>query len=179
MKIILLPNKKLRSVSAKVKLPLSEADQKLAEQMIHYVDSSQKKDSSLREGIGIAAVQMGHLKRMFYVNVPPGEFHRGLREFLINPEITAYSPSYAALEQGEGCLSVDPERDDQAGLVHRRFKVVIQGYSYLNQKKVTHHLTGVLAIVFQHEMDHLDGKLYLDRIDYRQRFKPRENEVIF
>ncbi len=166
MKIIQLPNKKLRQISKQVTLPLSEEDEKVVKMMIDHIDESQQKDTNKRPGIGIAAIQMGFLKRMFYVNVPKSEFSEPLRDFLINPEIISESISTAALSGGEGCLSIN-EKDDEDGLVHRKFKVVIKGYSYFAKKNVEYTKTGMLAIVFQHEMDHLNGKLYIDRINYK------------
>lgn len=177
MKITKLPNKILRQRSLEVSLPLSKEDQKIADNMIKYIVKSQEKDSKLREGIGIAAVQMGHLKRMFYVNMPV-QGQENFEEFLINPKITATSKQFAALEVGEGCLSIDSSTKGQAGLVHRKNKIAIQGYSYLTKQEVEINLEGVLAIVFQHEMDHLDGKLFIDRIDHKEPFEPKEDEVI-
>ncbi len=177
MKIIKLPNKKLRQTSEKVILPLNAEDEKIVQMMISYIDESQQKGSNKRSGIGIAAVQLGYLKRMFYVNVPKSELNKELRDFLINPKIISQSISTAALSGGEGCLSID-EKNDEAGLVHRKFKIVIKGYSYFNKQEVQYTKNGMLAIVFQHEMDHLDGKLYIDSIDYKNIWKPYKDEEI-
>ena len=168
MKIIQLPNKKLRKVSVEVKLPLNEEDEKIVKMMIEHIDQSQQPDATTRPGIGIAAIQMGFLKRMFYVNVPSSDINEPLRDFLINPQIISESISKTALSGGEGCLSVN-ERDDEEGLVHRQFKIMIKGYSYFAKQEVQYTKAGMLAIVLQHEMDHLNGKLYIDRIDYHNR----------
>lgn len=177
MKIIQLPNKKLRKVSQKVPLPLNEEDEKIVQMMIKYIDDSQKKDSKLRTGIGIAAIQMGFLKRMFYINVPLNKNKQNFRDFLINPKIISESLSSAALAEGEGCLSVN-EKDDKKGYVHRKFKIVVSGYSYFQKQIVEYQPVGLLAIVFQHEMDHLNGKLYLDSINNENPWTPLKNEEI-
>lgn len=166
MKIIQLPNKKLRKISKTVTIPLNDEDEKIVHLMIKHIDDSQQKNSKLRSGIGIAAVQMGFLKRMFYINVPLHHNKQRFRDFLINPEIISESLSSSALSEGEGCLSVH-EKDDKSGLVHRKFKIIVRGYSYFEKKIVEYHPIGLLAIVFQHEMDHLNGKLYLDHINHQ------------
>lgn len=177
MKVIELPNKKLRQQSKNVDLPLSQQDQKIAEMMIDYIDKSQEKNSNVRTGIGIAAVQLGFLKRMFYVNIPASDLNPHFRDFIINPEVLFESMTDASLSGGEGCLSVGP-KDDKNGYVHRKFKIVITGYSYFKKEVVEYSKSGLLAIVFQHEIDHLNGKLYIDRIDDKKPWIARTGEEI-
>lgn len=102
------------------------------------------------EGVGLAAPQVGVLRRMVVIDV--GE---GLLE-LINPVIVEKEGS---MVNAEGCLSIPGKR----GLVERPEKVVVQA---LNRKgrliEVTG--TGLLAMALCHELDHLDGVLYIDRM---------------
>lgn len=177
-KIVQLPNKILREVSKEVKLPLSNEDKRIAEEMIKYIDESQMEGSPVREGIGIAAIQMGHLKRMFYVNVPGAEGEEPFKEFFINPKFTAISKGGAALEFGEGCLSVPVEHEGQSGLVHRKYSVEIEAYSYFSNKIIKMKKAGFDAIVLQHEMDHLDGKLFIDRINNSDPMQVLDDEEI-
>lgn len=176
MKVVTLPDTLIRQKSKVVNLPLQAEDEAIAKELITYIEESQKPGSTLRPGIGIAAVQLGYLKKMFYVDF---HFDEGIsmKELLINPKILK-KQGYAALRDGEGCLSVDEDMPNQKGLVHRANKIIIEGYSYLKKGYVKYVLTGFPAIVFQHEYDHLEGKLFIDRIDLLKPFDPLENEEL-
>ncbi|MNJ50741.1 Peptide deformylase 1 [compost metagenome] len=102
------------------------------------------------EGVGLAAPQIGILKRLIVIDV--GDEH-GLIE-LINPEIVS-----AEGEQfgPEGCLSIPGYRGD----VRRAMEVTVKGLDR-NGKEVTYTGTELLARAFQHEIDHLNGVLYTD-----------------
>ena len=178
MKLVKLPNIQIRKKSKDVPIPLTQEDEDLVRGLIEHIDESQKEESDLRAGVGIAAIQCGFEKRMFYVNVPETEEENGFREFLINPKLIGESPYYAALEDGEGCLSVDEESKKTSGLVHRKYKVVVEGYSYFQKKIVRISKSGYPAIVLQHELDHLDGKLFFDRINLKEPFKKKEKEIL-
>lgn len=178
MKLTILPDPKLRQKSLEVALPLSKEDQAIIDDMIYYVDESQKEGSTLRSGIGIAAVQLGHLKRMFYINVVYNSEGDQFRDVIINPRMSFQSSTPAALQNGEGCLSVDEEADGQEGLVHRKNRVIVKGYSYFDKKEKEWDVTGFLAIVFQHEYDHLEGRLFIDRINKKDKNTPLKNEVL-
>ncbi len=178
MKIETIGNKILREKSKEVSLPLSKEDTKIINEMIKHIDDSQGEKTTARSGIGIAAVQLGHLKRMFYINLPKTDDDEAFLEFLVNPEIVGESPTWAALEGGEGCLSVPLDKTDTEGLVHRKFKVIIEGYSFFKKKKVRITKTGYHAIVIQHEFDHLEGKLFVDRIDKKNIWTKKDSEIL-
>jgi len=111
----------------------------------------------LREnGLGLAAPQIGISKRIFVLDVE-GEFH-----ILINPEIT--SRSEEGEDVREGCLSV-PGVDAE---VSRSLAVSVEGLN-LDGNRVRIDGTGLLARAIQHEMDHLDGKLFLDQLSMARR----------
>ncbi len=101
------------------------------------------------DGVGLAAPQVGVLRRVVVIETPDD----GLFE-LVNPKIIAYSGEQ---ETEEGCLSV-PER---WGITKRPMHVTVKA---LNRKgeSVTYTGSGLLAKAFCHEIDHLDGKLYID-----------------
>ena len=105
-------------------------------------------------GVGIAAPQVGVLRRVFIVDV--GDEH-GLVEF-INPEILETAGSQT---DNEGCLSVPGKR----GYVRRPKKVTVRAQ---DRKGKFFELTGedLLARCLCHEIDHLDGVLYTDKMDY-------------
>lgn len=102
------------------------------------------------DGVGIASPQVGKNIRVIVVNTS----HRP--ECYINPVIT--KKSEAMVESEEGCLSVP----GQYGLVTRHKKVTVEAYSR-HGKRLTLELKGFPAIVFQHEIDHLDGILFIDK----------------
>ena len=176
MKIIKLPNKSLRQKSKEVTLPLSEEVKKIAEEMINYIDLSQDETNDIRAGVGLSAIQIDKPLRMFYVNMKHSE-EDGIRDVIINPKLVGESQMWAALKGGEGCLSINPE-DDEEGFVHRKNRVIVKGYSYYENKEKTWDVSGYTAIVFQHELDHLDGKLYIDRVNKDNRWEAKDGEHI-
>jgi len=115
------------------------------------------------QGLGLAAPQVGVLQRVFIVEMLPevdedgNEIAPGKSYVLVNPEIVKMRGEQ---EMEEGCLSVPGYR----GLVKRAAWVVIKGQN-LRGKRVRFRAEDLLAQAFQHELDHLDGILYLDRLE--------------
>ncbi len=106
-------------------------------------------------GVGLAAPQVGVPLRIFVVDVSVGRDPGGLLVF-INPELVERDGMQ--LEE-EGCLSVPGFN----ATVVRPSRVVVKGRDRHWQEQV-HEGTGLLARAFQHEMDHLDGQLFVDRL---------------
>ena len=177
MKLIILPDKKIRLKSKKVNFPLSKQKIKLIKDMIKYIDDSQMKNSKYKAGVGIAAVQLGFLDRMYYINAPASDQEKTWREFLINPVILKKRKK-ATLKDGEGCLSIKKNIPGQDGFVHRSYEVVVKGYSYFSKKEIEIKKTGYHAIIIQHEQDHLDGILFLDKINKFNPWKEDEEEIL-
>ncbi|MCC3160959.1 MAG: peptide deformylase [Mollicutes bacterium PWAP] len=173
MSLILLPSKIVRKKSEKVDVPLKGEDLIIANKMIKHIHNSIQEKNDLRPGIGIAAVQLGYLKNMTYINT-----WEGFEDFLVNPIIFGKSLGYAALSNGEGCLSVPEDWPKQDGLVHRKNQIIVKAWSHLKQKEVTINKSGFEAIVLQHEIDHMNGKLFIDRINTNSRWVVKENEQI-
>lgn len=169
--IVQLPQKILRETSKEVSLPLSKEDIELAEKMIYHVEDSIKPKSKFRPAVGVAAIQYGIPKRMFYIYIEDEKKGILFRDLLINPKIISKSESLVALKDGEGCLSVDEKWPNQSGYVKRSFRIIVEGYSYFEKKIVRHDKTNYVAIVLQHELDHLDGKLFIDHIDKSKPWK--------
>ncbi len=147
-----------------VAFPLTEADVEHINKMMAYIDESYAGNAEahgIRGGIGIAANQIGYRKRMFYVRLDD-EQNVERRYFMINPQIVSLSARKAYLGRGEGCLSVPRDRD---GYAIRHAKIKIRGFDYLQQKEIVLEAGGLLGVCLQHECDHLDGKLYYDRIN--------------
>lgn len=178
MKLTTLPNKILRQKSLEVTFPLDKETKNLIENMISHIDESQEEGSTKRSGVGLSAVQFGSLKRLFYVNMDVEDLEP-MRILLINPEIVAIGSRWAALDGGEGCLSIEDTTSEKvSGLVHRKNKVIIRGWSYFDNKVVEITKSGYPAIIIQHEMDHLDGKLFVDRINHKNRWDTKDMEIL-
>lgn len=164
IKIIKDNNPIMRQKSLPVDLPLSKEDKDLLDAMLEHLKLSQDEEYSkkhnVRPGVGLAAIQVGVLKRMFVVYYPDGEDI--IQYQLVNPKITEVSMKKCALSNGEGCLSVD---DEHKGISHRYYKVVIEAFDAIQNKDIKIVARGYDAIVLQHEYDHLDGLFFYDRIN--------------
>ena len=149
--VLVLPDQRLRAVAD----PIEKIDAEiktLAKDMLDTMYDA--------PGIGLAAPQVGVLKRIVVMDLaaegePPAPL------VLINPEITRMSDDTVVTE--EGCLSIPELYYD----VERPAAITVE-YTDLDGKRVTEEAEGRFAIVIQHELDHLDGVLY---IDYLSRLK--------
>lgn len=165
IKIVKDKVKSLREISKEVPLPLSEKDEKTLKSLVDYLKLSQdekyrEKHPSVREGVGLASPQIGINKRMLVVMYKEGE--KEILHALVNPKITVSSIKKSYLASGEGCLSVD---DYHPGKVYRSYRITVEAYDGLKKENVTIKAEGFEAIVLQHEIDHLNGILFYDRID--------------
>lgn len=118
-------------------------------------------------GIGLAAIQVGIDQRFLVYDISPGDEDRQLN-VLINPRIIETDGEIVS--EGEGCLSVPDYRAD----VKRYASILVEGYDR-DEKPVRIEAHDLLAIVLQHEIDHLEGTLFIDRISSlkRQIYKRR------
>ena len=168
LEIIRYPDPFLRTTSENVPL-VDDSVRSLIDDMTETMYAN--------KGIGLAAVQVGVAKRVIILDVPPhededdGERGRaGKGEYLtaiVNPEI-AWRDGRARFE--EGCLSVPGVTAE----VERSARVRVTGLDR-NGKAVDMAATGLLAIALQHEIDHLDGILFIDHLSWlkRDRIKKR------
>jgi peptide deformylase len=121
-------------------------------------------------GIGLAANQVGVAKRLIVADIAPRDTGSDLI-VLVNPEIVA---AEGQITMEEGCLSVP----DYEAEVKRHQKVTVRAVD-LRGKKVEMEAEGLLAVVLQHEIDHLNGILFIDRISrlkrnlYKRRMRKR------
>lgn len=164
---------RLRAVSSEVELPPSQEDINLANSLLEYVINSQNPEIAaeygLRSGIGLAAPQIGVLKRAIGVHVfdQQGNLHSYA---LLNPKIISHSVEQVYLSVGEGCLSVDRNVE---GYVPRYARITVTGFdTRLGEIKI--RLKGLPAICFQHEIDHLNGIMFYDRINKNNPFSVPE-----
>lgn len=177
LKIVKDSNPIMKKKSLPVSLPLSVEDKQTLDEMLEYLKLSQDdeyaKKHNIRAGIGMAAIQIGLLKRMFVVYYGEGEDH--VEYQLVNPKIIEYSIRKCALKDGEGCLSVD---NDHPGYAHRYYKIKMAAYDALTDKDIIITARGFDAIVLQHEYDHLDGLFFYDRIDKNKPNQQLMNEEL-
>ena len=161
-------DKRLRLVSEEVTFPLTEKDKKAINDMIEYLHDSQieelAEERNLRPGMGMAAIQLGIKKRYFVVVYEVTEEDDEEQKFetyiLVNPKIISHSEELIAADVGEGCLSVNRETE---GYVKRYARIKVEGYD-LEGNKIVVRAREELAIAFQHEMDHLNGILFTDKL---------------
>jgi peptide deformylase len=112
------------------------------------------------DGIGLAAPQVGELVRLIVVDISGPDRREDLRVF-VNPRLELVGEQ---VDSEEGCLSVEDYRSN----VTRSSKVRVTGTD-LDGKPLDYEAEGMLAICLQHECDHLDGKLFIDRISRLKR----------
>jgi peptide deformylase len=137
----------LKSRATRVK-DFDESLKHLAEDMLRIMRE--------HEGVGLAANQIGRLKRIFVAAYDEEEY------VIVNPEIETRSE--ATEKDVEGCLSIPETRVE----VERPTAVTVSGQD-LSGAPVRLEVEGLLARIFQHEIDHLDGVLILDRTDRESR----------
>ena len=162
-------NKVLRQTSKEITFPLSKEDKDTIEQIIKHLTYSQieeyEQKYDLRPGMGLAFPQLGMLKRIIVIVY---EYEEGKFEnyVVINPKIISNSKEIIAAEAGEGCLSVNREVE---GHVPRFARVTVEGFD-IDGNKIRVRAREDLSIAFQHEIDHLNGILFFDRIDKKKTF---------
>jgi len=139
-------------------------------------DENLSKKYNLREGVGLAAPQVGrNIKALVvYFEEQTEEGNRVIDHRLINPRIILESVKECYLSGGEGCLSVDNHHD---GYVYRHNKIQVKAFNAQTMKEEIITARGYEAIVLQHEIDHLNGVLYYDHIDKKNPFNQKEDAI--
>jgi len=152
-KIITVPNPLLRQKSE----PVNNLQE--AKKIIDQLQETLVKKEGTVAGVGLAAVQIGLLKRVFLA------YSKASKKFLafINPEIIWYSKKQTnsfrdSKSRFEGCLSVP----NKWSAIHRARKIKV-AYQTQTGQKLTRTFSNQLATVIQHEYDHLNGILFIDR----------------
>ena len=146
VKIILIePNKLLRQISKPVE-NVGKEEQKLMDDMLETMYAA--------PGIGLAAIQVGVPKRIIVMDISKNEGKKEPRYF-VNPVVKNQDSLKTTYE--EGCLSVP----DQFAEIDRPSKCDVEYLDY-NGKKQLLKAEGLLATCIQHEMDHLEGILFID-----------------
>lgn len=160
----------LHKTSKPVSFPLEKEDIETINNAIEYLRLSQDEEKAeklkLRAGMGLAFPQLGKLKRIFVISYKKedGTF---IEYTVINPKIISYSSELVYVEEGEGCLSVNREIE---GIIGRHARITV-GFYDINGNYKEERVREEIAVAFQHELDHLDGILFTDRIDKKNPFK--------
>ena len=173
-------NPTLRTVAEEVSFPLS--DQEMMQFLKHSQDPVMAEKMGLRGGVGLAAPQLDISKRIIAVLVPNLEDEEGnppkeaysLAQVMYNPKVVAHSVQDAALADGEGCLSVDRE---VPGYVVRHARVTVDYFDKDGQKHRI-KLKGYNSIVVQHEIDHINGIMFYDRINEKDPFAVKDGMLV-
>lgn len=173
IKILDESNKILRKKSVDVTFPLDSKLKKLIDDSLLYLEMSQMdqyiEKYNLRAGMGLSFVQIGILKRIFVISeeLDDGSFKRYV---LINPKVISASEELIYVGEGEGCLSVNRPVE---GIVPRHARIKVEAYD-VDGNKFTIRVREDISVAFQHELDHLDGILFVDKIDPKNPYKNRE-----
>ncbi len=170
IKILDESNKILHQVSKEVTFPLDDETKKLIDDSLDYLEKSQIKEYSekydLRPGMGLSFVQLGILKRIFVISeeVEDGKFNRYV---VINPKVVSQSEELIYVGEGEGCLSVNREVE---GIVPRHARMTVDAFDE-NGDEYRIRVREDISVAFQHEIDHLNGILFVDKIDKKNPYK--------
>ena len=170
IKILDESNKILHQVSKEVTFPLDAETKKLIDDSLDYLEKSQIKEYSekydLRPGMGLSFVQLGILKRIFVISeeVEDGKFNRYV---VINPKVVSQSEELIYVGEGEGCLSVNREVE---GIVPRHARMTVDAFDE-NGDEYRIRVREDISVAFQHEIDHLNGILFVDKIDKKNPYK--------
>jgi len=154
--IVVYPDKRLKQQSK----PVTEFDETL-----HTLLDDMNETMLASNGIGLAAIQVGEPLRVLIINLPDEEGNQHPENLIevINPVILEKRGSTTYTE---GCLSVPDYYDD----VERADWIRVEFYDrHGNRQEI--ETDGLLAIAFQHEMDHLDGHLFIEKLSFLKRKK--------
>ena len=154
--IVEYPNKKLREKSAKIESFDSSLHQLLDAMYPIMMDTN---------GIGLAAIQVSYALQVLILNIPDEEGEQARENLLevINPVVTAQSGETV---YQEGCLSVPHFYEDI-----QRFEKITLNYQDREGTAKTIEADGLLSIALQHEIDHLNGTLFIDKLTSSRRRK--------
>lgn len=159
----------LTKTAKEVDIPLNDKDKELLNDMITFLKNSQDEEVAekynLRAGVGLAAPQLGLDKRLVAIHFEElngKQYSCGL----VNPKIISHSVERAYLSTGEGCLSVDREVE---GYVPRYARITVKATD-MDGNPLKLRLKGYAAVVFQHEIDHLNGIMFYDHINKKSPF---------
>ncbi|HMI97959.1 MAG TPA: peptide deformylase [Micropepsaceae bacterium] len=152
LELVKAPDPRLKLVSQ----PIAEVDASLRRFMTDMVETMYAEN-----GIGLAAIQVGVPKRVAVIDLDPGG-PKSKQLYLVNPRIVEASGELSTYH--EGCLSVPEVWDD----VKRPARLTVE-YTDEHGAKQTVTADGLFATCLQHEIDHLNGRLFIDHLSKLKR----------
>ncbi|MFO1017355.1 MAG: peptide deformylase [Hyphomonadaceae bacterium] len=153
--ILVAPDALLKQKSVPIEGPVTNAHRALMDDMLETMYAA--------PGIGLAAIQIGEPVRIIVMDLAKEGEEKQPRYF-VNPEILWASEETLPYE--EGCLSVPDVYDD----VERPARVKLRYLNY-NGEQIEEDADGIFAVCIQHEMDHLEGVLFIDHLSRLKREK--------
>jgi peptide deformylase len=156
LSIVVYPDKRLKKISVEVDQFDATLHRFLDDMYATMISSN---------GIGLAAIQVANPIRALIINIPDeeGEQHKENLIEVINPKIK--NPNGSIFYQ-EGCLSVPGFYEDV-----ERFETIVLEYQDRYGESKTLEAEGLLSVAIQHELDHLEGKLFIEKLSYSRRKK--------
>lgn len=156
LQVVTYPDKRLKTKSTEVEEFNNE---------LHSLLDNMYETMLENNGVGLAAIQVGISKKILLINVPDedGTQDRDNLYEIINPVIEETS---GITQHQEGCLSVPEFYEDI-----ERFENITLSYQNRYGEKLKIEATEILSIAIQHEIDHLNGKLFIDKLPYGKRKK--------
>lgn len=154
--VIVYPDKRLKQVSK---------DVKQFDESLHVILDDMYETMNAKDGIGLAAIQIGIAKNILIINIPKDEEIQNLENTIevINPKIIKAEGEEV---HQEGCLSIPGFYED----VTRYKNITVEYFDRYGQKQIK-ECDDLLSIAFQHEMDHLAGRLFIEKLSYLKRKK--------
>jgi peptide deformylase len=158
--IVIYPDKRLKLISKEV----TEFDSELHMLLDDMYDTMLSK-----KGVGLAAIQVGVNKRVFIINLPDDDEDDDIMPIqsetleIINP---VFIKKEGSCKHQEGCLSIPGVYED----IERASHIILEYYDRHGEKKSINN-NNFLAIAIQHEIDHLDGKVFIERLSILKRKK--------
>jgi peptide deformylase len=156
LNIVEYPDKKLKEISKEIE-KFDKQLHKLLDAMYPIMMQS--------NGIGLAAIQVAHAKRVLLLNIPDEDDEQSIDNLIemVNPVITHKA---GITTYQEGCLSVPSFYEDID-----RHETISVNYQDRDGNTKTIEADGLLSIAIQHEVDHLNGMLFIDKLSYSRRKK--------
>jgi len=154
--VLTYPHKKLKENS----IDVENFDKEL-----HVLLEDMKETMYAKDGIGLAAIQIGVALNVLVINLADEEGNQDSEKLaeIINPKILEFD---GQVTYQEGCLSVPTFYED----IDRSETIKVVYFDRYG-KKIEETLTGLMAIALQHEMDHLNGHLFIEKLSYIKRKK--------
>ena len=157
--IVIYPDKRLKLISKEVTAFDSE---------LHTLLDDMYETMISKKGVGLAAIQIGVEKRVLIINLPEDDSDDAvqLKENTLEVINPLFIKKEGSCKHQEGCLSIPGIYED----IERAKKITIEYYNRYGEKQILKN-SDFLAIAIQHEVDHLDGKVFIEKLSFTKRKK--------